>query len=62
MEAIPNIALASLTIGVICTYLLWLHDKKPYMASETYKTLSAISFIFNLTGSFLCMYLLSSGS
>ena len=61
MEAIPGIIIVSLTIGVICTFLLWLHDRKPYMERETYKTLSAISFIFNVTGSALCFFMLSAG-
>jgi len=59
MEAIPGIIIVSLTIGVICTFLLWLHDRKPYMESETYKTLSAISFKFNVTGSVLFFYVIS---
>lgn len=61
MEAIPNIIIVSLTIGVICTYVLWLHDRKPFMERETYKTLSIISFIFNITGSMLCFFMLSAG-
>jgi len=62
MNTLPIIILVSLTIGVLCTYLLWRHDRQPYLERETYQALSVISFIFNLTGSFLCMYLLSAGS
>jgi len=59
MAAINSIILISLAIGVICTYLLSLHDRKPFMKRDIYKTLSIISFIFNVTGSLLCIFMLT---
>lgn len=59
MDAIPNIIMVSLTVGVICTFLLTLNDRKEFMNRQTYKTLSIISFAFNMTGSLLCMFMLS---
>ncbi|MBC3538953.1 hypothetical protein ACFSC6_10445 [Rufibacter sediminis] len=61
METVNTIIFLSLTIGVICTFLLWLHDRKPYLGQETYKAISVISFIFNITGSFLCLSVLLNG-
>ena len=58
MDTVNAIIFLSLTIGVTCTFLLWLNDRKPYLGQETYKTISVISFIFNITGSFLCLSVL----
>jgi hypothetical protein len=59
MDTIPYIIIASLTIGIICTFLLTLNDRKEFMERETYKTLCIISFAFNMTGSVLCVFMLS---
>jgi hypothetical protein len=61
MDAIPYIIVVSLTIGLLCTYLLSRNERKEFMERETYKTLSIISFLFNMTGSILCMFMLANG-
>ena len=58
MGALADITFVSLAIGLICTYILFLNDRRAFMKRETYKTLSAISFIFNMSGFVLCMFAL----
>jgi len=58
METILLLIVISLGIGVSCTILLYLHEKRPYMEQKYYNYLSVVSFIFNMTGSFLCIYTL----
>ncbi|GEO05498.1 hypothetical protein AAE02nite_31620 [Adhaeribacter aerolatus] len=59
MDVIPYIIIVSLTIGLLCTYVLSRNERQEFMERETYKTLSIISFLFNMTGSILCMFMLS---
>lgn len=56
---INDIILVTLSIGVICTVVLWRHERKAFMKQKTYNVLSTISFLFNMTGGLLCLFMLS---
>ncbi len=60
MGALADITFVCIAIGVICTFILSLNDRRAFMERETYKALSAVSFIFNMSGFVLCMFALAN--